>query len=246
MSRTYQFFADDIDLVKSEAVIMGTEHIHLKKVLRLRKGEKILVSDGKGALFHAVISRVGKESTSAFLLYPVRRDPEPSFDITLIQAIPRRRKMEWILQKSTELGVVCIVPVFSEYSVPHIQNERWQRKKERWTQIIKEAAKQSYRGAIPFLTDLMPFDIAISRYRGALNILCTPDGEWSLRRCLSDFSEVRQVTVAIGPEGGFSHSEAAYAVDGGFVSCTLGPRVLRLETAVVKVLAILQYVYGDG
>lgn len=246
MSRTHQFFADSFDAKKGEALIEGSEHVHLKRVLRLKKGDHILISDGKGALFHAVISGIDSEITHAHIQSHVEWVPESPIEITLIQSLPKRRKMEWILQKSTELGITRFVPVFSEHSIPRFSDETWRRKAVRWAQIIKEAAKLSYRGVIPTLMDVTSFNRAISLYRCPLNILCTPDGERSLRQCLSDFSEVQKVTVAIGPEGGFSQSEAAHAADLGFISCNLGPRILRLETAVVKILAVFQYVYGDG
>jgi len=222
------------------------EHNHLKRVLRLRKGDDILVSDGKGNLFHAVIQEVGRDETRVRIVEKVSWVPESPLEITLIQGIPKRRKMEWILQKATELGVRCIVPVATAFSVPRLSDIQWQRKKARWEQILREAAKQSYRGRIPTLEDILPLTEAIRRFTGEGNLFFTPDGQMDLKACLDSFPETNKITLVIGPEGGFDMSETKLAADEGYRLCTLGPRVLRLETAVVKVLSILQYVLGDG
>ncbi len=246
VSRTFQFFAVRIDATKGEAFITDGDHLHLRSVLRLKPGGPVLISDGKGSLYHAVISEIGSEMTRVHLLSPVSWNPESPLVVTLIQAMPKRRKMEWILQKSTELGVTRVVPVFSDYSVPRFSGERERRKQERWNQILREAAKQSYRGIIPELAGITSFERIIKLREASLKILCAPEGEVPLRHCLEGVGKISDILVAIGPEGGFSPSEIALARSRDFIICTLGPRVLRLETAVVKVLSVLQYVLGDG
>ncbi len=245
VSRTFQFFADSLNAEKAEAVVAGAEHAHLRRVLRLRPGDRILVSDGE-SLYHAVIAESDDVRTVARLERPVSRAAESPLAMTLIQALPKGKKWEWILQKATELGVRRIVPVVSERSVPRFSGERAARKRERWKQILKEAAKQSYRSTIPELLEVTPLDKALGMNDASLKLVCAPDAERGLKACLNEGDATRGVTVAIGPEGGFSPAEIQRACSRGFVPCHLGARTLRLETAVIKVLSILQYVLGDG
>ena len=246
MSRLPQFFLDGMEEGGKVAFLRDGEHNHLKRVLRLRNGDDTLVSDGKGNLFHAVVQEVGKDETKVGIVSSVAWIPESPLEITLIQGLPKRRKMEWILQKATELGVRRVVPVTTAFSVPRLTNGQWQRKKARWEQILREAAKQSHRGRIPALEDVVPLKEAMLQFKGEGNLFFTPNGHMDLKACLDSFPETNKITLVVGPEGGFDAPETALAADEGYRLCTLGPRVLRLETAVVKVLSVLQYVFGDG
>ncbi len=248
MSRTPLFFTEDLDPAAGEAVLKGGDHDHLSRVLRLREGDTVLVSDGRGAIFRGMIRRVAREWTRLSLEGKVVQEPGSNVEITLIQALPKHRKMEWILQKATELGVCRIVPVTSKYSVPRWAGQTWRRKKRRWEQIVREAAKQSYRAKLPSLGDLEPLEVAMAGERGELNLFFTTNGGLSLKACLEPESAPRPrgITVVVGPEGGFSPEENAAAGALGYHSCSLGPGVLRVETAVIKVLAILQYTFGEG
>jgi len=246
VSGVHQFFADEIDPETGVARLAGGEHLHLKRALRLKTGDEILVSDGDGALFNAVVSEVGSAFTRARLVKRVDWEPESPLEITLLQAVPKGRKMDWVLQKATELGVRRVIPVMSDRSISRIQGERWLRKKARWEQILREAAKQSHRALIPHLGDLLPLTAALPAYRETLNLFFTPRGQATLRECLDNFTGARKMTVVIGPEGGFTPTERAAAAAEGYRSCSMGPRVLRLETAVIKALSVLQFILGDG
>ena len=246
MSRVPQFFCDTLDWETDEAILTGGEHVHLKRVLRLREGDAVFVSDGKGRLARAVIADIGRDATRVRIEGESRLNPESPLDITLIQAVPKHRKMEWILQKATELGVARVVPVVSAFSVPRVAGERWRRKRDRWRQILREAAKQSHRARIPHLEDLLPVEEALIRYRSGENLFFTPRGAVSLKEYLDNSKETNKMTIAVGPEGGFSPREHDTALGLGYHLCTMGPRIMRLETAVIKVLAVLQFVRGDG
>ncbi len=246
MSRTHQFFTDHIEAATGEATLQGGEHTHLKRVLRLKPGDRILISGGNGTLYHAEIMETGTVRTRVRLLAPAAIPSESPLGLTLIQAIPKRKKMEWILQKSTELGVSRIVPALSERCIPHVTGERARRRHERWKQILKEAAKQAYRGKIPTIAEVIPFEEAVETGEDSFRVICDPHADLSLRECLEGVQDIPAVTVAIGPEGGFTPREAQWAQSRGFIPCHLGPRTLRLETAVIKALSILQFVLGDG
>jgi len=245
VSRIYQFFVDPRNVVREKALVTGPEHDHLKRVLRLRRGDPIIISTGRGDLYHAVIEETESRKTLVRLLSPVDWKPESPLAVTLVQSMPKRKKMEWILQKAVELGVVRIVPVFSERSIPRLKGERKRERERRWAGIVREAARQSYRGVIPELGTLASLETALAGLKPETGILCDPGGE-SLSRCIEEIGPVREISVIVGPEGGFSPEEIAMARSREIRVCTLGPRVLRLETAVVKVLSVLQYLLGDG
>ena len=245
MSRLPQFYFNEMEEGGEVALLRRGEHNHLKRVLRLKRGDAVLVSDGKGGLSHAVILDVGNDVTRVQIVSDVAWTPESPLEITLIQAIPKRRKMEWILQKATELGVCRVVPATSAYSIPRLSAIQWQRKKARWEQILREAAKQSYRARIPVLEDVMPLEKAMRQFKEAVSLFFTPEASLSLKACLDNFPGTNKMTLVIGPEGGFDVSESAFASDEGYQLCAMGPRIMRLETAVIKVLSVLQYVLGD-
>jgi len=246
MSRDYQFIPDQLDLENKTVEISGTEHTHLKKVLRLKPGDTIIVSDGRGALYEAEIQKITKGVTRAELRERVKTVSEPVLRITLMQALPKNRKMAWILQKGTELGVDEFIPVMAENCVSRIEDKAWKSKKERWNAIIRGAVKQSRRVNFPRLQDLMPLPQALKTTKGQIKLLCDPEAPRSLKACLSAYKTLREVVVAIGPEGGFSLAERSLALQEGFIPCSLGPRVLRLETAAVNILSVLQFLYGNA
>lgn len=245
MSRDYQFIPDRLDLENKTAEISGAEHAHLKKVLRLKPGNTIIVSDGRGTLYEAEIRKITKDFTRAELRDRIKTVLEPALKITLIQALPKNRKMAWILQKGTELGVCEFVPVMAENCVSRIEDKAWKSKKERWNAIIRGAVKQSHRVNIPRLQDLTSLSQALTSAKSRVKLLCDTKARLSLKACLARTGPLKEIVVAIGPEGGFSPDERTLALQEGFTSCSLGPRVLRLETATVKILSVLQFLYGD-
>jgi len=246
VSRVPQFFASRVWDEEGIAVVEGDEHVHLSRVLRLGVEKEVFVSDGRGRRWRGVIAEVGRGQTRIRLRSLLEEPEGRSLEITLIQALPKRRKMEWILQKATEMGVSRIVPVESRYCVARLRGEKRDKRYERWKAIVKAAAKQSYRSSLPALTEVMPLADALRCYRGELNIFLAPDSESSLRDRLAHHREVTKVVVVIGAEGGFHPDEKRIATEAGYLPCHLGKGVLRVETAVVKVLSILQYLYGEG
>ena len=246
MSRTFQFFANRWDGRQGMAYLTGGEHDHLRRVLRLGPGDRILVSSGGGDLYHAVIEETGGEETRVRILTPVAWRSESPLTVTLVQSLPKRKKMEWILQKAVELGVARVVPIISTRSIPRLTEVRQRRREDRWREILRASAKQAYRGIVPELEEITPFEEALKALDGKRCFLCDPGEGVPLRSCLEGMGVVSEVTVIVGPEGGFSPEEIALARSKGIVICSLGPRILRLETAVIKVLSVLQYTLGDG
>ena len=235
------------DQIKGDSVFLrGEDRHHLVNVLRQGAGGEITVLNGKGEEYLVKITEVTDEHVNGTVIKKVERQTEPRLKITLVQSLPKADKFEWILQKNTELGVSRFQPVFTERSNIKLAPEAWERKLERWKKIIREAAEQSGRQVIPVLEPIRKWD-EISGFDDGL-VLIPWEGEagCSLKQVLERVSELPEiVTVLIGPEGGFSLKEVEKAQRKGAVPVTLGPRILRTETAGLVVASALLYHFGD-
>lgn len=236
------------DQIKGDAVFLrGEDRHHLLNVLRQGPGAEITVLNGKGEEYLVGITEVTAEQVNGKILKKVERQTEPRLKITLVQSLPKADKFEWILQKNTELGVSRFQPVFTERSNIKLAPETRQRKLERWNKIIREAAEQSGRQRIPVLEPIRNWDEVISDFKDCL-VLIPWENETiqSLKKVLEYEQEIpKQVRVLIGPEGGFSLKEVEEAKERGAVPVTLGPRILRTETAGLVVASALLYHFGD-
>jgi 16S rRNA (uracil1498-N3)-methyltransferase len=167
--------------------------------------------------------------------------------IILLQALPDKERMELIIQKTTELGVYSIVPFKSKRSISLEERERKQFKAHRWQSIAIKAAKQSRRGRVPLLESYCDFSEALRYAEGSgLKIILWERGDKNpLRDVLRSKGNYGEVTLMVGPEGGFEAEEVRRAEEGGFIPITLGGRILRTETAAILLVGILQYELGD-
>ncbi|MGA1867187.1 MAG: RsmE family RNA methyltransferase [bacterium] len=248
-----RFFLSSQKIIPNEILTLsGRETKHLQ-VLRLKKGEKVTLSNGKGDEFLAEIIKITSQES---LLYIERKReftiPKKPFFI-LAQSIPRFSKMELILQKGTELGIDCIYPIASQRSYishGHLNYHRW----ERWKRILQEAGKQSGRSLIPELKKpllLRDFLLKESKdlFKESLHVklfLWEAEKSQSIRAMLTSVHKrPAAVSVLVGPEGGFSDDEALLAETAGYHCVSLGPWIMRTETASIAILSILQYEWGD-
>lgn len=219
---------------------------YLGTVLRMREGDPLLVFNGTGQEYGAVLRR----GPAGILLEITDRRTEPAagIDITLCQAIPKAEKLDGIVRHATELGVSRIIPFFAERSVPRWPEAKSRLKRERWQKIALEGARQSGRTDIPEIGPVVPFDEMLRSGRpGSLGlILWEGETELGIREVFRDprHDGVGAFHLAIGPEGGFGHEEIERAQRAGFLSVSLGRRVLRVETAALTVLALVQYEKG--
>lgn len=242
-----KFFVNKADIRDGKVYISGEDCIHIKKVLRLRCGENIIVSDGSGYDYEAVIDEIEPQKVVANVARAIPNHSEPPVEVTLFQGIPKSDKMDFIIQKCVELGVKSIVPVITERTVVKIDSSKESEKKTiRWQKIALEAAKQSNRGIIPDVSMPLPFKQALDSLKG-YDLKLIPyekESQNQLKTYLGD-RRTKKVALFIGPEGGFSVEETLKAADAGVVTVTLGPRILRTETAGIMVLSILMYTLGD-
>jgi 16S rRNA (uracil1498-N3)-methyltransferase len=242
-----RFFISKDILSDGNAVIAGNLFRHMAKVLRLKIGTKIILTDEDGASYTGLITKIGRESLTASIENTVLEpDSETGPRITLYQGLPKGSKMEFILQKGTELGVFEVIPFVAGRSIPRLTKDREIERLERWQRIVREAARQSNRQVVPDISPIRDFpDILSSSAQSVKLLLWEKEKSNGLKRVLSALPVPGSVAVMVGPEGGLTQEEAEAAIRSGFIPVTLGRRILRTETAPIAVLAILQFFWGD-
>ena len=220
---------------------------HCIDVIRATVGQRIVVFNGRGLEAVAEISGIAKSRVQLKTLQ-ISQTPSLPCAITLAQAIPKGKNMELIVQKATELGVSKIVPLISERTVVQVEPDEAEKKTEKWRQIVIEAGKQCGQSRLPEVTPPATpkqFFADFDRYEIALIASLQSDAR-SFKSALSDFREQngrrpKNALVLVGPEGDFTPAEAALAKSAGCLPISLGPIVLRTETAAIYCLSVLSY-----
>lgn len=243
-----KFFTSRENITENTIIINNEDTTHIKKVLRLGKGDEITVCDSQGFDYTAIISETEPDRIVCTIKDKKKCDTESDLDVTLYQGIPKGTKMDYIIQKTTELGIKRIVPVIMTRCVVKLENQKAEEKKQqRWQKIAAEAAKQSGRGIIPTVEMPVNVDEAIAQLKE--NDLCFAPYECeennNLKSILTSKENVKTVGFIVGPEGGFDLCEIEKIRNSGICSVTLGKRILRTETAGEAVLAMVMYEKGD-
>ncbi len=220
---------------------------HIEKVLRMSCGDRILVFDGTGTEYTAQLVSIEKSVCRAKILEKSVSLSEPQTKIWLFQALPKSGKMETIIQKAVELGVFEIVPVMTERCVTKINNKAaGEEKAKRWNKVSVEAVKQCGRGLIPRVHEPVSFEKAVEML-GKLQVPLMPyemlghEGQKGLKEILDADREAAEFGIFVGPEGGFSDSEAEYAVEQGIKTIGLGRRILRTETVASALIPMIMF-----
>jgi 16S rRNA (uracil1498-N3)-methyltransferase len=204
--------------------------------------------DGRGARYQALIDAVGAREVRVLLEKTLPTPPPSPVNIVLCQAFLKSRPMDYIVQKTSELGVDCIIPFSSKRTVVRLEGDRMRNKIRHWREIAKGAAKQSGRETPAKIESPLPFHELAAQWKeekGLKVILWEGERKRDLKKMLTSSSSQRKVVALIGPEGGFERDEIEAAQKAGFVPVSLGSRVLRSETASVTVVALIQYEHGD-
>ncbi|WP_426195877.1 16S rRNA (uracil(1498)-N(3))-methyltransferase [Massilia sp. DWR3-1-1] len=217
---------------------------HHAWVVRLQPGTTLTLFNGEGGQFDAELLTLDKKGASARILAFTARECELPYPLTLVQALPEAGKMDWIIEKSVELGVAAIVPVLAQRSVVRLSGERAEKRHAHWQGIIVAAAEQSGRNRLPALAPLSQLREFTASAGGAQRILLSPRAQQPLAAWAAARAP-QALTVLIGPEGGLTDEEEAAALEGGAIALGLGPRVLRTETAGLAVLATLAAIWGE-
>ncbi|HVY22761.1 MAG TPA: 16S rRNA (uracil(1498)-N(3))-methyltransferase [Steroidobacteraceae bacterium] len=216
---------------------------HLTRVLRLRLGALIIVFDGQGNEHYAEVASITREQVSVKIAEPIRSTTESPLHITLVQGISRAERMDWTLQKATELGVHAIAPVITARSVVRLDDRQASKKLEHWQGIVVGACEQSGRRVIPTVREPKRLhDYLAQSTAGNLRLVLDPVASVALSSLPRPNNNIE---LLIGPEGGLDDDELQSATRAGFTAVRLGPRILRTETASVVALSVLQALWGD-
>lgn len=215
---------------------------HADRVLRLSAGDEIILFDGTGGEFPARILSLGK-TAQVQLGGHIAIERESPLAVTLVQSLATGDKMDWVLQKAVELGAAAIAPVASQRSVVRLSAERAEKRTEHWRQVVISACEQCGRNQVPQVADLLPLPnhLAQSVAPGTLRLILAPGAGTTL----SSLARPAAVHLLVGPEGGLTEAEQQAAIASGYRPITLGPRILRTETAGLAALAAIQTLWGD-
>jgi len=241
------FFIEHAQSTGSTLVITGSDARHIKTVLRLKSGDKIGLFDGKGFEYEAKIVDLssGKVKVSVIRRFPSAA--ESPAQITVAQGFLKEKKMDGLVRQLSELGINKWNPFIADRSVPRPDKKQLSARTKRWEKISKEAIKQCKRGCIMEIGDTVSFEEILNLSQTAdLKIAFWENELQPLNAELPrPDRNINKIYVLLGPEGGFTQQEIESARDRGFVTASLGPRILRAETATVAACVLLQHLFGD-
>ena len=244
----YRFYVSKEQITDDKVYIDGTDVNHIKNVLRLEKGDWIIACDKEGTDYVSRISDISSERVVLNIEKVQDSDTELPCKIVLFQGLPKKDKMEFIIQKAVELGVSKIVPVAMKRCVVKLDDKKADKKAKRWQTIAEAAAKQSGRGIIPEVTNPVSikeaFDIACGLEYNMIPYELQ-DGIEKSREIVKEGCTKNSVGIFIGPEGGFEKDEVEEAVSRGIKPISLGKRILRTETAGIAVVSIMMFEMQD-
>ena len=240
----YKFFVEDNQINGEKIIIKNDDYNHIANVLRMKKGDLILVTnkDSKET-FNCEIEEINSNEAICNIINKENKKVELDVNIDIFQGLPKADKMEYIIQKCVELGVHKIVPVNMKYCIAKIKDE--DKKNLRWNKISEVASKQSKRNVIPKMeksisistlcNEIKKYDLVIVAYENEDNI--------TLKDVLKENSDIKNIAVIVGPEGGISTDEVEMLKENGAKIVSLGNRILRTETAPITILSMMVYEY---
>ena len=246
----YHFYTEKSNISDKTITIYGEDVNHIKNVLRMKEGEEIIICDSEGTDYHSKIVSIGRDEVVAEILSSGISEAEMKFRVHLFQGLPKKDKMEMIIQKSVELGVYEIIPVMTRRVIVKLDDKKKEEAKiKRWQAISESAAKQSGRGMIPNVSGCLSFKEALKTASFMQKVFIPYENAPSSSEDMKEYLKLIEaiepdtdVAVFIGPEGGFEPAEVEEAVTAGAVPISLGKRILRTETAGLMLLSVLGFV----
>jgi 16S rRNA (uracil1498-N3)-methyltransferase len=244
-----RFFCHDTPVVGEDALITGQDARHLARVLRLKPGDEVVVLSGGGREYLGKIVHITPDEVKATILSEHLSNADPAIDLTVALGFLKEKKMDDLVRQLTELGMFRFQPFFARRSVSRPDGVRMTSRVRRWEKIARESIKQCRRGSVPEILSAVSLDEVLSRAASDhVKILF-----WEAQDRKTPFPEARRaasdspisITILLGPEGGLTEDEVSTARGAGFDICSLGPRILKAETAAVVACTLVQYVYGD-
>ena len=241
-----KFFAENENLKDDKIYIGGLDYNHIKNVLRLKPKDNIIVNIGNNMDYEAKITRLTNDYVEAEIIHSYQVETEPSVNISLFQAIPKGEKMEYIIQKAVEIGVVKIIPIITDRVIVKLDNKNVKNKTERWQRISEQASKQNKRGIIPEV--IAPLElkqsIELLKKHDLVVILYENESNNKLRDVLAkSIKSMKDIAILVGPEGGLANKELELLNE--FEVASLGNRILRTETAGLVAATMILYETGD-
>lgn len=241
MSKPPRFFITPEQVREPHITVTGDDLRHIRTVLRKQPGDLLTLLDGRGREYIVRITTMERSEIDTEIVEQRKREL-PTGKVTLGQGLPKSDKMDFIVQKATELGVSSFVPLITERTIVKVKDE--EKRVTRWQKIIREAAMQSGRPDIPKVETIRSFREFIGTLvpgPGTLLLFPWEEGTAPIKQVLRQTPGAQNIVVLIGPEGGFSQAEADLAKQQGFQLVSLGPTILRTETAAVAVLSMILY-----
>ena len=215
---------------------------HLASVLRMPAGRQVILFNGQGGEYSGELVNVKKNRVSVSISTFIACDRESPLKIHLAIGVSRGDRMDWVIQKATELGVTAITPLFTERTEVKLNAERLKKKTRHWQHVAISACEQCQRTLVPIVNPAMPLEQWVVADNHRLKLVL----HHRTKRNLGEFCNTNSlVSLLVGPEGGLSDSEIDLSLNSGFEPLTLGPRVLRTETAPLAAISILQSLWGD-
>ncbi len=242
-ARVARFYTDAALRAGGTVLLPEDAAHHAVHVLRLWEGEEVTLFDGRGGEYAGRIAAIERLRVTVDLLAHCPLERESPLAVTLVQGVSASEKMDFTVQKATELGVAALQPVIAAHSVGRIAGDRAAQKRAHWQRVVIAACEQCGRNRVPEVLDPMPLAEYCRTASPGPALLLAPDAPLSLRDAAARLEG--KVALAAGPEAGFSAAEEAMLSDAGFVPVRLGPRVLRTETAALAALAALNALSGD-
>lgn len=233
-----RFFVNEIN--EEDIMLTGENARHIGRSLRMRTGEEVTVCC-QGIDYKCIISKITEDTVFLELHEKSWCEAEPDIEVTLFQAVPKLDKLEYIIQKSVELGVSHIVPVLTRRCISRPSEKDFAKKLPRLNKIAEEASKQSGRGIIPDVSEIISYKTALEQIKTFDKSFVLYEAEGGKRFSEVDFAEIKTVGLIIGSEGGFDKSEVEDAKKAGAEQIWLGKRILRCETAPISALSILMF-----
>ena len=250
----YRFFIEPENIIDDGVTISGDDAHHIIRSLRLKTSDKIIVCDSQGTDYIVELMTFSSSEIFGKIIQREKSKGEPAINVTLLQGIPKSDKMDLIVQKSTELGVAQIIPIETKRTVVKLNQEKSKRRLTRWQRIASEAAKQSDRGKIPTLGPVLSWlDVLEYLKEEVIDLILLPweeEQEFSIKKVLRSYitekeKKPEKIVYLIGPEGGFSNDEVDQLIQIGALPVTLGPRILRTETAGFVTLTALMFEFDE-
>jgi 16S rRNA (uracil1498-N3)-methyltransferase len=242
-----RYFVHADRMTDTLVTIVGDDVKHISRVMRMEPGDKLICCDGESRTPLCEIKEITNESIKAHIVEWVEEDKELPLLITIAQGLPKGDKLEWIVQKGTEFGASAFMPFTADRSIVKWDAKKSAKKTERLQKIAKEAAEQSHRSKIPDCSSLVSFNELLRKSKNynfkviAYEEAAKEDEQSNFSTILEQANPNQSMIVVIGPEGGLTEEEVSLLLENGFISCGLGPRILRTESASLYLLAAVSY-----